>query len=115
MYAATGGQGISKLLWKRPAKRLFHAPDNKADSPGNPARHVESGPRPRPLAPRQQVIGGHGAADRPERRTNDAENTGRITRHAGKHQRDRGRSADPARYERVHLGQSIPEARGRDQ
>ena len=39
-------------------------PANEADGPRYPARRVETGTRARPLPAGQEVVGGHGAADR---------------------------------------------------
>src|SRR2546428_11502610 len=47
--------------------------DEKSDGPGDVPGPVDAQPRPRPFLPRQDVIGGHGAANRAEGRADDLE------------------------------------------
>src|SRR5437773_3051779 len=84
--------------------------DEKSDGPGDVPGPVDAQPRPRPFLPRQDVIGGHGAANRAEGRADDLEENDQVLRHA----RDGEEGADGYTHQRGdslgNLGQHRAEA-----
>ena len=56
-----------------PGVQVGHDADQEAECPGDPAGRVEPGARAGPAAARQQVVGRHRPADRPERGADDPE------------------------------------------
>src|SRR2546429_8331418 len=66
----------------RRSRDLIENADEKSDGPGDVPGPVDAQPRSRPLVSSQDVIGGHGAADRAEGRADDLEENDQVLGHS---------------------------------
>ena len=77
MKAATGAAGTSGIAGEA-AVQVGQDPHQEPERPGNPAGRIETRAWTRPALARQQVVGRHRAANRPERGPDDAKHAWQV-------------------------------------